>query len=151
VLSMSAPGTPLPALKYVRRLRASPRKVFDAFVDPREIVHWWGPDAGPTLSAEVDLRVGGRFRVVFQTMDGVKHESLGEYLEIDPPHRLVMSWSFAEAPDMRSRVTVTVEPIDGGAQLTVVHEGLADAEWHGRVEEGWRGALEKLVRSVEHG
>ena len=63
---MSAPRPALPALTFVRRLRASPRKVFDMFVEPAEIMHWWGPDAGPTLSAEVDLRVGGRFRVVFQ-------------------------------------------------------------------------------------
>ncbi|HTQ41277.1 MAG TPA: SRPBCC domain-containing protein, partial [Polyangiaceae bacterium] len=74
-----------PSLTYVRRIRATPAKVWNAFVDPRELVHWWGPDAGPTLSAETDVRIGGAFKIVFRTMAGEQFESHGEYLELDPP------------------------------------------------------------------
>ncbi len=138
-----------PGLKHVRRMRAAPEKVFQAFVDPREIVHWWGPDAGPVLSAETDVRVGGRFRVAFRTMDGELHESCGEYLEIDAPRRLVMAWWWSITPHLRSRVTVSIDPIDEGAQLTLLHEGFADTESRDSHEAGWGGALDKLATLVE--
>jgi uncharacterized protein YndB with AHSA1/START domain len=147
---MKAVSAQAPSLRYVRRIRAAPEKVFEAFVDPREIVHWWGPDEGPTLSAETDVRVGGRFRVVFQTMDGVRHENQGEYLEIDSPRRLVMAWWWSTTPDLRSRVTVSIDPVDGGAQLTVLHEGFIDTESSYSHEEGWAGALGKLAKRVEN-
>lgn len=137
------------SLKHVRRIRATVEDVFNAFVDPKEIVHWWGPDEGPTLSAETDLRVGGRFRVVFRTLDGERHENQGEYLEIDRPRRLVMAWWWATSPDLRTRVTVSIDPIDDGAQLTVVHEGFVDVSTRDLHEVGWAGTLDKLTARLE--
>jgi uncharacterized protein YndB with AHSA1/START domain len=142
-------ATSAPSLKHVRRIRAAPEKVFEAFVDPHEILHWWGPDAGPTLSAETDVRVGGRFRVAFRTMDGELHESCGEYLEIDAPRRLVMAWWWRTTPHLRSRVTVSIDPIDDGAQVTVLHEGFADTASRDSHEVGWAGTLDKLAARVE--
>ena len=146
---MKAMSARAPSLTYVRRIRAAPERVFEAFVDPREIVHWWGPDEGPTLSAETDVRVGGRFRVVFRTMDGERHENLGEYLEIDSPRRLVMAWWWSTTPHLRSRVTVSIDPMDEGAQVTVLHEGFADTVSRDSHEAGWAGALGKLATRVE--
>ena len=138
-----------PSLKHVRRIRAAPERVFEAFIDPRELVHWWGPDEGPTLSAEADVRVGGHFRVVFRTMDGERHESLGEYLEIDAPRRLVMAFWWVTTPHLRTRVTVSIDPIDDGARLTLLHEGFDDTGSRDSHEAGWAGALDKLAARVE--
>jgi uncharacterized protein YndB with AHSA1/START domain len=146
---MKASSAGAPSLKHVRSIRAAPEKVFEAFVDPREILHWWGPDDGPTLSAETDVRVGGRFRVVFRTMDGELHESMGEYLEIEAPRRLVMAWWWATTPHRRSLVTVSIDPIDEGARLTLLHEGFADTEARDSHEVGWAGTLDKLAKRVE--
>jgi uncharacterized protein YndB with AHSA1/START domain len=146
---MKATPASAPSLKHVRRLRAAPEKVFEAFVDPREIVHWWCPDEGPTLSAETDVRVGGRFRIVFRTMDGELHECSGEYLEIDAPRRLVMTFGWSITPHLQTRVTVSIDPIAEGAQLTVLHEGFADMVSRDSHEAGWAGALGKLVTRVE--
>jgi uncharacterized protein YndB with AHSA1/START domain len=143
------PSAQAPSLTYVRRIRAKPAAVFQAFVDPRELVHWWGPDEGPTLSAETDVRVGGRFRVVFRTMHGELHECNGEYLEIAPPRRLVMSWWWSAAPDQRSQVTVSIDPIDEGAQLTVLHEGFVDTATRDGHEVGWAGAIDKMAKHLE--
>ena len=54
-----------PSLTLVRRLKAPPAKVYAAWTDPALMARWWGPDAGPVLSAEADVRPGGRFSVVF--------------------------------------------------------------------------------------
>jgi uncharacterized protein YndB with AHSA1/START domain len=80
------------SLTLVRRIAARPSIVFDALTTPEGIACWWGPDAGPVLLAETDIRVGGRFRVRFRMLDGSEHESSGEYVEIVKPERLVMSW-----------------------------------------------------------
>jgi uncharacterized protein YndB with AHSA1/START domain len=138
-----------PSLTYVRRIRASPAKVWNAFVDPAEIMHWWGPDEGPTLAAETDVRVGGRFKVAFRTKGGEHFESVGEYLVLDPPRRLVMSWWFSATPHLRSVVTVSIEAVDDGAQVTVQHDGFTDDGLPIRHAEGWASAITKLAERVE--
>ena len=80
------------SLTLVRRIAARPSIVFDALTTPDGIACWWGPDDGPVLVAETDIRVGGRFRVRFRMLDGSEHESSGEYIEVVKPTRLVMSW-----------------------------------------------------------
>ena len=138
-----------PSLTYVRRIRATPAKVWNAFVDPRELGHWWGPDAGPTLSAETDVRVGGAFKIVFRTMAGEQFESHGEYLELDPPRRLVMSFWFSITPHLRSRVTVSIVAVDDAVEVTVRHEGFRDEGLPTTHEEGWKGALGKMAARLE--
>jgi uncharacterized protein YndB with AHSA1/START domain len=139
-----------PSLIYVRRIRATPAQVWNAFVDPRELVHWWGPDAGPTLSAKTDVRVGGTFSITFRTMDGQVFENQGEYLELDPPKRLVMSFWFAATPENRGRVTVSIVPTDDGVELTVKHDDFSDEGLPITHLEGWAGAIGKLATRVEN-
>jgi uncharacterized protein YndB with AHSA1/START domain len=141
----SASGTE-PSLTVIRRIKAPPQTVFAAFVEPAHILKWWGPDAAPTLLAEMDVRVGGRFRVVFETLDGERHENRGEYLEIDPPARLVMAWWWASTPERRSRVTVSIRPVNSGSELTVRHEMFFDEASRDSHLWGWNGALDKLER-----
>jgi uncharacterized protein YndB with AHSA1/START domain len=92
------------------------------------------------------VRVGGRFRVIFETLDGERHENRGEYLEIDAPARLVMAWWWASTPERRSRVTVAIRPISGGSELTIHHEMLFDAATRDNHLWGWNGTLDKLER-----
>jgi hypothetical protein len=69
------------SLTLVRRIGARPSIVFDALTTPEGIACWWGPDAGPVLVAETDLRVDGRYRVRFRMLDGSERECSGEYLQ----------------------------------------------------------------------
>ena len=89
------------SLTLVRRIAARPSIVFDALTTPDGIACWWGPDDGPVLLAETDIRVGGRFRVRFRMLDGTEHESSGQYIEVDKPARLVMSWRWTHGGDPR--------------------------------------------------
>jgi uncharacterized protein YndB with AHSA1/START domain len=81
-----------PSVTLVRHIKAPPAKVYAAWTLPERIARSWGPDAGPVLSSEADARLGGRFRVVFQTLNGDTHECSGVYHELVPERRLVFSW-----------------------------------------------------------
>ena len=138
-------------LKIVRRIAARPAIVFDALTTPEGIAHWWGPDDGPVLIAETDVRVGGHFRVRFRMRDGSEHESSGCYLEVRAPERLVMSWRWlcGEEDPNESRVEIDLRSVQGGTELTLTHSALFSEETRQSHEEGWSGALNKLVRHFE--
>jgi len=135
------------SLTLVRRIAARPSIVFDALTSPAGIACWWGPDDGPVLVAETEVRVGGRFRVRFRMLDGSEHESRGEYLEVSE-ERLVMSWRWSgnEDEDGESRVEIDLRPIDTGTELTFTHRRLKNEASRLSHEQGWTGALAKLVR-----
>jgi uncharacterized protein YndB with AHSA1/START domain len=139
------------SLTLVRRIAARPSIVFDALTTPDGIVHWWGPDAGPVLLAETDVRVGGNFRVRFRTLDGLEHESSGQYVEVVRPEWLAMSWRWADGEDPgESRVDIRLRAIAEGTELTFTHSCLHDEDTRRSHEEGWSGALDKLQRHFAH-
>ena len=82
-------------VRIERTFAAPVEEVFDAWTSPEVMRRWFhpGPDWG-TPQAEVDLRVGGRVRVVMRRPDGTEASAHGEYSLIDRPHRLVMTWTF---------------------------------------------------------
>ncbi|MBV9654824.1 MAG: SRPBCC domain-containing protein, partial [Acetobacteraceae bacterium] len=136
------------SLTLVRRIAARPSIVWDALTTPEGISCWWGPDAGPVLRAELDLRVGGHYRVRFRMLDGTEHETTGEYLEIEKPHRLLMSWRWLEGGGGPgdSRVEFRLRPIDEGTEFTLTHAQLPSDESARGHEWGWNGSLDKLRR-----
>lgn len=135
----------------VRHIAARPAIVFEALVTAEGIGSWWGPDDVPALSAEADARVGGRFRVRFRTADGLEHECAGEFLEIEKPERVVMSWRWVlggmiEERGKVSRLEIRLRAIDTGTELTLVHAQLSSEDSARGHEGGWDGALKKLIR-----
>ena len=135
------------SLTVVRRIRARPSIVFDALTTPEGIACWWGPDDGPVLLAETDVRVGGRFRVRFRMLDGREHESSGEYLEVVRSKRLAMTWRWEGGEDPgESLLEFELRAIAEGTELTLTHSRLHDEETRRSHEEGWSGALDKLER-----
>ncbi len=135
------------SLTLVRRIAARPSIVFDALTTPDGISSWWGPDTGPVLLAELDVRVGGRFRVRFRTLDGLEHESSGEYLVVEPPKRLAMSWRWRDGEDPgESHLEIVLRDLAEGTELTLTHSRLHDEDSRLSHEGGWSGALDKLQR-----
>ena len=141
------------SLTLIRRIAARPSIVFDALTTPEGIMGWWGPDAGPVLLAETDVRLGGRYRVRFRMLDGGEHESVGEYLEVERPWRLAMSWRWLQggAESGESRLEFHLRPIAEGTELTLTHARLQDEESRASHEQGWSGALDKLERHLSQG
>lgn len=139
------------SLTLVRRIAARPSIVFDALTTQDGIAAWWGPDDGPVLIAETDVRVGGRFRVRFRMLDGSEHESSGEYLEVARPTRLAMSWRWAggaEDPG-ESHLAFDLRALGDGTELTLTHTRLHDEATRQSHADGWTGALAKLVRHFQ--
>src|ERR1017187_6160451 len=79
-----------------RTIKASPERIFDAFTDPDQLKKWWWPNGFTCPAAEVDLRVGGTYRLAMEwpgsipTDQQFSHQMGGEYYEIERPHRLAM-------------------------------------------------------------
>lgn len=142
------------SLTLVRRIAARPSIVFNALTTPEGIACWWGPDEGPVLLVETEVRVGGRFRVRFRMLDGTEHESRGEYTEIVRPTRLVMTWRWThggepDEVDEESRVEIDLRPIDIGTELTFTHARLRTESSRDSHTSGWNGALDKLERHFQ--
>jgi uncharacterized protein YndB with AHSA1/START domain len=137
-----------PSLTLKRRLNASPEAVYAAWTDPKKLVHWFGPDQGPVTKAETDVRVGGRFHVVFHTEDGEEHDVSGVYREVIPNEKLQFTWAWRTMPERESLVTVLVKPDGDGALLTLIHEQFFDEPARDRHEYGWTGSLNKLEKAL---
>jgi uncharacterized protein YndB with AHSA1/START domain/predicted enzyme related to lactoylglutathione lyase len=136
-----------PSLTLKRQLRASPEKVFEAWTRPEALKAWFGPhEIAEVPVAEVDLKVGGRFRVVMRAADGEEHRVGGVYRQIEPPRRLQFTWAWESTPERESLVTIRLKPKDGGTLLTLTHEQFFDETARDRHQSGWTGCLDKLVR-----
>ena len=139
---MNAAGDPGETL-VVRRVIPAPReRVFRAWLDPASLSQWMRPGRATDATAEVDARVGGRFRIVM--IEGPKkYEHTGEYLAIEPPKRLEFTW-ISQATDHRPTV-VTIEFLerDRGTELVLTHRRLPakQLESHRR---GWTDILQLL-------
>lgn len=127
------------ALVVERVLPASPDEVFDAWTTPAQMAAWMSPVGA--AEAEVDLRVGGSFRVV---MVEARLEHTGEYLEIDRPRRLVFTWVSPFTGAEPSVVTVELRPHDDGTCVVLTHEGLPEDVVDGH-RDGWGAMIERLT------
>ena len=138
----------LPSVTIVRRIKAPPAKVYAALTEPKLMVRWWGPDAGPTLSAEADVRPGGRFSIVFRLLNGEEHNPTGIYQEVVPGKKLVFTWEWAGTQERESLVTIALRRDGEGTLLTLMHEQFADEAARDRHARGWNGTLDKLENYV---
>lgn len=135
-----------PSLTLKRRLAAPPAKVYAAWTQPAQLTKWFGPDSGPVLHAEADVRVGGRFHVVFRTEDGEQHDVSGTYQEVVPNEKLRFTWQWITLPERQSLVTILIKPEGDGCLLTLIHEQFFDEAARDGHERGWTGCLDKLER-----
>jgi uncharacterized protein YndB with AHSA1/START domain len=143
----SSPGLAAkPSLTLKRRFNAPPETVYAAWTDPKRLVHWFGPDQGPVTKAETDVRVGGRFQIVFHSEDGEEHDVSGTYLQVIPNEKLQFTWAWRSMPERESLVTILVKPDGDGSLLTLIHEQFFDEPARDRHEYGWTGCLNKLEK-----
>jgi len=138
------------SLTIVRRLPAPPERVFAAFTDPDLVRHWWGPEGCTSPDPQIDLRVGGHYRLDIQGSDGSLHRLSGRYLEISPPTRLAFTWTWTEGSYAGIETTVEVDLVAHGreTELTLTHSGFTSPEMCAAHRSGWESSLTCLQRDA---
>ena len=140
-----------PFLNLIRSYPVGPQKVWRAWTDPQAIKRWWGPGGPQPVSlAQLDVRVGGRFRIVFGGPQGNEHEVQGVYKEVVAPTfttmgKLAFTWTWPKStPERESLVTILFKPVAGGTELDFVHSQLFDESVRDGHQRGWSESLVKL-------
>lgn len=146
---MIAPSTEQ-TLRIVRWLPATPEAVFSAWTDADSFQTWMCPSPIHRTTAELDVRVGGRFRIVMYGDDSQTVHT-GVYREIQPPERLVLTWVSTITRHHPTLVTVELRPHDDGTLLTLTHEGFPDVETATRHDNGWQSIVAKLEAYLHKG
>ena len=129
-------------VRVKRLLPATPQEVFDAWTDPDSLAIWMQPDAVNNTTAELDVCVGGSYRIVMRSPNN-EYVRTGEYLEIHPPHRLVFTWRSSDWYE-NSVVTVDMTPQEDGTLLEVTHERLPDEEAVASYQGGWQSVVDQF-------
>jgi uncharacterized protein YndB with AHSA1/START domain len=126
-----------------RTIRATPERLFKAWTCPEQLMAWWGPPGVECIDAQIDLQVGGEYRIANRFPDGRVVWISGEFEAIEPPHRLVYTWRL-DSQTEPERVTVRLEPRGESTEVIVVHERISDDAARRGHAEGWEGCLTGL-------
>lgn len=135
-------------LKVRRVIAASPARLFEAWTTPAQLQRWWGPRDVRCIHAEIDPRVGGRYRIGNELPDGSIVWITGKFMVVDRPERLVYSWNREPGGSTPERVTVRFRPHESGTEVVVVHERVVSARQRDEHERGWDGCLNRLAEFV---
>jgi uncharacterized protein YndB with AHSA1/START domain len=129
-----------PVIITRRFLKAPPELVYRACTEGEYLRRWWGPRRLETVACDVDLRVGGSWRIVHRAPDGAEFAFHGEFLELEPPSRRVATFVYEGAPEDEAVETLVFEEVEGGTMLTATsrHRSVEARDMHvaSGMEEG---------------
>jgi len=127
-----------------RTINASPGFLFDAWTQPNHLKRWWGPSGVKCIEAQIDLRVGGSYRIANLFPDGRILWICGEYKHVERPAKLVYTWRVE--PNESAAEIVTVEFVAKGVQteIIVTHERIPNSQVRDRHGICWNGCLNGL-------
>ena len=134
-----------------RVLRASPERVYRAFLDPDAMVKWLPPYGFTGKVHDMDARVGGGYKMSFTNFGtGKSHSFGGKYLELVPHERIRYTDQFDD-PNLPGEMITTVDlkPVSCGTELNVVQEGIPAAIPAEMCYLGWQESLAQLANLVE--
>lgn len=151
------PGSAVGAAVHVSRdVPASREDVFRAWTEPDLFARWFTPPGNSSVTADLDVRPGGSYRITLertQLVPGMSH-IVGRYLEVDPPERLVFTFGWEEPPPvpglgdlerLDSRVTVLLHDRGEATEVSITHERLETTELRAFHAWGWETTLEQLA------
>jgi uncharacterized protein YndB with AHSA1/START domain len=136
-------------LEVRRFIPASPEQVFDAWTTPSELKQWWGPKDVHCVAAEIDLRVGGSYRIANELPDKSIIWIDGEFEQIERPVLLIYSWRTDPKLPASEKVTVRFSRAPHGTEVAVTHERVATPALRDQHEQGWVGCLDGLSKYLE--
>ena len=136
-------------LDLTRTFDTPREEVFRAWTEPEALKQWFAPsDAFSTPVAEVDLRVGGNYRIGMKPPDKDDLYIVGgTYQEIQPPEKLVFTLSWEQGVDVgETLVTVEFRDLGDSTEVVLSHERFPTEESRDKHAEGWNGCLERLEK-----
>ncbi|HWF37322.1 MAG TPA: SRPBCC domain-containing protein [Candidatus Acidoferrales bacterium] len=134
------------------QIAAPPEKVFQALVDPQQVVKWWGQiGIYRCTEFQVDLRACGKWRSGGTGPDGRAFDVRGEILEADPPRLLVYSWVSSWTGDAKTTVRWELQANGQGTLVTVRHSGFAAHPELAQRYRGWPRMLGWLQALLDRG
>ena len=140
-------------LRLKRVIKASPEKIYKAFLDPDALAAWLPPNGFMARTHAMEARVGGKFRMSFYTANKSWENTFGgEYLELVPNEKIVHTDKFeTDDPSMQGTMTVTIKltPVEGGTLLEIEQAGIPVGPAASGAPYGWAQSLDKLAQLVE--
>jgi uncharacterized protein YndB with AHSA1/START domain len=134
-------------VRIERTFAASAEEVFDAWTSEEVIRRWFKPREGwREADAEVDLRVGGRIRVVMHGPDGEPVGAGGEYTLIERPQRLAFTWTFDDYPSNRQLIEIEFIEEDGATRVLFINSEISDRERRDSQFDGWSTCFDEIAR-----
>lgn len=135
-------------LRIERTFDAPIEAVFDAWTSEEVLRRWIhaGPD-WETPTAAVDLRVGGKLRIVMRDpAAGADHNASGEYTLVDPPNRVAFTWTWDHLPDSPMLIELELSERGGVTTVRMTNSGLPNEEERDEHEDGWGKCYDNLDR-----
>jgi uncharacterized protein YndB with AHSA1/START domain len=132
-----------------REFDAPTHLVFRAWTTPELIRRWWGGDRGECTSAEVDLRVGGRWRYVMIANGGFEVAFHGEYAEIVPDERLVSTEVYEGMPDAEAVNTLTLAEIAGRTTMRLLVQHSCQEHRDAHINSGMEAGMQESMNYLE--
>lgn len=138
-------------IRLHRVLRATPEKVYRAFLDAEAMAKWLPPNGFTAKVHQMEPRIGGTHRISFTNFtSGKSHSFGGRYLELSPHERIRYTDAFDDANlPGEMQVTVTMKKVSCGTELNVVQEGVPEVIPADACYLGWQESLAQLARLVE--
>jgi len=142
---MATAAAPQATSLEVRRTFAAPReKVFRAWTDPKTLKEWFGPPGFKTTVADVDLRVGGKFRLTLEKPTGEVVTAFGTFREIRKSERVVCTWNWDYNDIGDTILTLEFNDAGGETELILTHERFQNTEQRDAHNMGWTGCFDRL-------
>lgn len=132
-----------------RVIRASRAAVFEAWTTPELVKRWWGPPPFTCPVAEIDLQVGGRYRLANLGPDGQTIWISGAFVHVEPQRQLAYTWQLSTQPPGPSLLHVSFLDHAEGAEIRLHHERFTTAAVRDEHVDGWGGCLGKLAALLD--
>jgi uncharacterized protein YndB with AHSA1/START domain len=132
-----------------REFAAPKRLVYEAFTTPEHVKRWWSANRGEVTVAEIDLRVGGKWRYVMVADGDIEVGFHGEYREIVPNERIVSTEVFEGMPDAEAVNTMTLTEENGRTTLTILVQHQSKEHRDAHIESGMEAGMQDALDLLE--
>ena len=138
------------AITLRRTIPARRGEVFRAWTDPAELKRWWARPGFTVVDAQVDLRIGGGFRIDTRPAVGNVFSVFGSYREVRPPERLVYTWAWqgTRMDGIETLVTVDFREAGQDTEVLLTHEGFDTQGDHTAHRDAWIGCFDRLSQAI---